>query len=59
MSMGGGPKMVEEKDRETAFSPTNSSKDHLNAEQIPQNNFWTLAEDTRHPERQSIVFERR
>ena len=21
------------------FSPTNSSKDHLNAEQIPQNNF--------------------
>ena len=43
--------MVEEKDREDTFSPTNSSKDHLNAEQLPQNNFCTLAEDTRHPER--------
>ena len=31
--------MAEEEDRETTFSPTNSSKDHLNAEQIPQNNF--------------------
>ena len=41
------------------FSPTNSSKDHLNAEQLPHNNFWTLAEDTRHPERQPIFFERR
>ena len=50
--------MAEEEDRETTFSPTNSSKDHLNAEQIPQNN-WALAEDTRHPERQPIVFERR
>ena len=35
----GSPKMVEESDGETTFSPTNSSKDHLNAEQIPQNNF--------------------
>ena len=35
----GSPKMVEESDVETTFSPTNSSKDHLNAEQIPQNNF--------------------
>ena len=34
-----GPKMAEEYDRETTFSPTNSSKDYLNAEQIPQNNF--------------------
>ena len=40
------------------FSPTNSLIDHLNAEQIPQNNFWTLAEDTSHPERQPILFER-
>ena len=38
-SVGGGPKMVEEYDRETTFSPTNSSKKHLNAEKIPQNNF--------------------
>ena len=51
--------MVEEQDGDTTFSPQNSSKDHLNAEQIPQNNFWMLAEDTSHPERQSIVFERR
>ena len=29
--------MVE--DADTTFSPTNSSKDHLNAEQLPQNNF--------------------
>ena len=57
--MGGGPKMVEEWDGETIFSPTNSSKDHLNAEQIPQNNFWMLAEDTRYPESQPIVFKRR
>ena len=35
----GGPKMAEEKDRETTFFPTNSSKDHLNAEHLPQNNF--------------------
>ena len=51
--------MVEEQDRETTFSPTNSSKEHLHAEQIPQNNFWMLAEDTRHSERQPIVFERK
>ena len=55
----GSPKMVEESDGETTFSPTNSSKDPLNAEQIPQNNFRTLAEDTRHPERQPMVFKRR
>ena len=36
---GGHLKMVEEKDGETTFSPTNSSKDHLNAEEIPQNSF--------------------
>ena len=41
------------------FAPTNSSKDHLNTEQIPQNSFWTLAEDTRHPERQPTVFKKR
>ena len=29
---GGGPKMAEEQDGETTFSPTNSSKEHLNAE---------------------------
>ena len=46
-------KMAEEYDRETTFSPTNSPKDHLNAEQLPQNNFWMLAEDTRDPERHS------
>ena len=28
--------MAEEQDGETTFSPTNSSKEHLNAEQIPQ-----------------------
>ena len=36
---GGGAKMAEEQDWETTFSPTNSSKEHLNAEQIQQNNF--------------------
>ena len=35
----GGPKMVEEQDAETTFSLTNSSKEHLNAEKIPQNNY--------------------
>ena len=35
----GDPKMVEKWDRETTFSATNSPKDHLNAEQFPQNNF--------------------
>ena len=38
-TQGGGLKMGEEQDGETTFSPTNSLKDHLNAEQIPQNNF--------------------
>ena len=56
---GGGPKMVKGEDRETTFSPTNSSKGHFNAEQILQNDFWMLAEDTRHPERQPILFEMR
>ena len=51
--------MAEEQDGETTFSPTNSSKDHLNAEQLPQNNFWMLVEDTRPLERQPILFERR
>ena len=45
------PKMVGEEDGESTFSPTNLLKDYLNVEKIPQNNFWTLAEDTRHPER--------
>ena len=56
---GGSPKTAEEWDRETTPPPTNSLKDHLNTEQISQNNFWTLVEDTGHPERQSTVFERR
>ena len=30
--------MSEEQDRETTFSPTNSAKEHLNAEKIPLNN---------------------
>ena len=51
--------MAEEQDGETTFSPTNSSKEHLNAEKTSQNNFWSLAEDIRRPERQPIVFERR
>ena len=34
MRSRGSPKMVEEKDGETTFSPTNSSKDHLNVEQL-------------------------
>ena len=57
---GGGsvPKMVEEEDGETTFSPTNSLKEHFNAEKIPQNNFWMLAEDIRHPEMQPIVLKR-
>ena len=39
MMEGSSPKMAEEQDGETTFSPTNSSKDHLNIEQILQNNF--------------------
>ena len=31
--------MAKEKDGETTFSPTNSLKDQVNTEQIPQNNF--------------------
>ena len=31
--------MAEEYDRETTFSPTNSWKEQLNAEQSSQNNF--------------------
>ena len=30
--IGDGPKMAEKQDGETTFSPTNSSKEHLNAE---------------------------
>ena len=51
--------MAEEWDGETTFSSTNSSKEHLNAESIPQNNFWMPAEDIKHQEKQPIVFERR
>ena len=39
----GDPKMAEKQDGETIFSQTNSFKDDLNAEQIPQKNFWMLA----------------
>ena len=49
--------MAEEQDGGTTFSPTNSSKEQLNTEQISQNNFRLLAEDTRRPEKQPIVFE--
>ena len=55
----GGAKMAEEWDGDTNFSPTNSSKEQLNAQQISQNNFWSLAEDIRRPEKQPIVFEGR
>ena len=51
--------MAEEQDGETTFSPTNSSKEQLNGEQNLQNNFWSLAADIRHPEKQPIVFEGR
>ena len=40
----------------TTFSLTNSSKEHFNTEQTPQNNFCRLAEDIRQPEKQTIVF---
>ena len=46
-------------DGETTFYHTNSLKEHLNAEQSSQNNFWPLAEDIRHPEKQTVIFERR
>ena len=48
---GGGPKIAEEYDGETTFSPTNTSKEHLNAQKIPQNYFWMPAEDMTHPEK--------
>ena len=51
--------MREEQDGETTFSPTNSSKEQLNTEKTSQNNFWSLAEVIRRPEKQPIVFERR
>ena len=46
--------MAEDYDGETPFSPTNSSKEQLNAEQTSQNNFWSLAEDIRRPEKQPL-----
>ena len=51
--------MAEEQDRENTFSPTNSLKEHLNAEQTSQKNFWPLAEDIRCPEKQPIIFKRK
>ena len=43
LAVGGGggrsPKMAEEQDGQTTFFLTSSLKEHLNAEQIPQNNF--------------------
>ena len=56
---GGGVKMAEEQDGEITFSSTNSSKEQQNGEQSLQNNFWSLAEDIRRPEKQPIVFEGR
>ena len=56
---GEGVKMAEEQDREITFSSTNSSKEQQNGEQSLQNNFWSLAEEIRHPEKQHIVFEGR
>ena len=41
------------------FLPHKFIERTFDAEQIPQNNFWMLAEDIRHPERQPIVFVRR
>ena len=51
--------MAEEQDGETTFSPKNLSKEQFNADQTLQNNFWSLAEDIRCPEKQPTVFERR
>ena len=56
---GGGAKTAEEQDGDATFSPRNSSKERFNAEQASQNNFWSLAQDTRRPEKQPTVFERR
>ena len=44
----GNPKMAEVEDGETAFSPEYSSKEHLDSEHLPKNNFWMMVEDTRH-----------
>ena len=52
-------KMAEEQDGEITFSSTNSSKEQQNGKESLQNNFWSLAEDIRHPEKQPIVFEGR
>ena len=38
MGGGHGPKMAEEQDGQTTFFLTSSLKEHLNAEQTPQNN---------------------
>ena len=54
-----GVKMAEEEDGEITFSSTNSSKEQENGEESLQNNFWSLAEDIRRPEKQPIVFEGR
>ena len=43
----------------STFSYTNSLKEQQNGEQSTQNNFWSLAPDIRHPEKQPIVFDRR
>ena len=51
--------MAEEQDGEITFSSTNSVKEQQNGEQSLQNNFRSLAEDIRRPEKQPIVFEGR
>ena len=51
--------MAEEEDGEITFSSTNSLKEQQNGEPSLQNNFWSLAADIRHPEKQPIVFEGR
>ena len=40
--------MAEQQDRETTFSPTNSSKDHLNVEKLHKttSEFWQRTPDT-------------
>ena len=55
----GGVNMAEEYDGEITFSSINSLKEQQNGEQSLQNNFWSLAEDIRRPEKQPIVFEGR
>ena len=51
--------MVEEYDGEITFYSTNSSKEKQSGEQSLQKNFWSLAADIRHPEKQPSVFEGR